>query len=192
MIEGLKISNFQSHRDSSLEFSPGVNALVGDSDCGKSAVMRALLWVITNQPQGDAHVSNWLKDKKGKVKGICQVSVLLDTGTVTRSRGKDENSYEYRPDDDGSPVEAPSVRYPMSREIARMARTVGPPLISRRMVTSMDAGVDTLKGRLPVTRMGDTFTPSTIHLERLIVPTPSPWTVSGFWKSQTRYFATPL
>lgn len=137
MIEGLKISNFQSHRDSSLEFSPGVNALVGDSDCGKSAVMRALLWVITNQPQGDAHVSNWLKDKKGKVKGICQVSVVLDTGTVTRSRGKDENSYEYRPDDDGSPVEAPSVRFEAMRSDVpvEISRTfgIGPVNIQRQM-----------------------------------------------------------
>lgn len=137
MIEGLKISNFQSHPGSSLEFSPGVNTLVGDSDCGKSAVMRALLWVITNQPQGDAHVSNWEKDKKGKLKGLCRVSVLVDAGTITRSRGKDENSYEYKPWDDASPVEAPSVRFEAMRsevpqEIGE-AFGIGPVNIQRQM-----------------------------------------------------------
>lgn len=138
MIEGLKISNFQSHRDSSLEFSPGVNALVGDSDCGKSAVMRALLWVITNQPQGDAHVSNWLKDKKGKVKGLCQVSVLVDAGVITRSRGKDENSYELHPWNEGTPLEdSQAVRFEAMRSDVpvEISRTfgIGPVNIQRQM-----------------------------------------------------------
>lgn len=59
MITELHIQNFQSHKDSHLTFDPGVNIIIGPSDAGKTAIIRALRWAIWNRPQGDSMRSNW-------------------------------------------------------------------------------------------------------------------------------------
>jgi len=84
MIKKLHIRNFQSHKDSRLIFSDGVNVIVGNSDSGKSAILRALNWVITNRPSGDSYISNW--------GGPTYVIVETEEGTVIRERGK-KNRY---------------------------------------------------------------------------------------------------
>jgi DNA repair ATPase RecN len=50
----IKLSNFQSHIDTEITLAPPGNLTVitGPSDCGKSAVIRALCWVLYNQPRG--------------------------------------------------------------------------------------------------------------------------------------------
>jgi len=59
MIKSLRIQNFQSHSHSELEFHPGVNVIIGGSDSGKTAVIRALRWLIWNRPNGDSFRSTW-------------------------------------------------------------------------------------------------------------------------------------
>ena len=87
MLQTIQIHNFQSHENSQLDLSPGINTLVGDSDCGKSAVMRAILWAITNSPQGDAYVSDWTKTPKGKQMSGAATYVAIDTNPQ-KDRGK--------------------------------------------------------------------------------------------------------
>lgn len=58
MIKSLSIQGFQSHLDTTMEFSPGVNVIVGTSDSGKSAIFRSLQWAATNKPGGTAFL-NW-------------------------------------------------------------------------------------------------------------------------------------
>ena len=66
MIHSIKIQNIQSHKDTQLEFNPGINAIVGSSNNGKSAILRALYWVVYNRPLGtDNLLSHWAFDKKG-------------------------------------------------------------------------------------------------------------------------------
>ncbi|MFR9297315.1 MAG: AAA family ATPase, partial [Aedoeadaptatus pacaensis] len=43
-IEKIILVNFQSHVYSELSLSRGVNVIVGPSDSGKTAIMRALRW----------------------------------------------------------------------------------------------------------------------------------------------------
>lgn len=93
MIERLQLSNYQSHKDSTLELVPGINCIIGPSNQGKTAVLRAVRWVWTNRPRGTAHVSHWAWDKKGNQAESCQVSLLLSGGKVTRFRDKDKNAY---------------------------------------------------------------------------------------------------
>lgn len=59
MLSKVEISNFQSHRKTSLEFVPGTNVIIGESDAGKSAVFRAINWAASNRPLGDAFRSEW-------------------------------------------------------------------------------------------------------------------------------------
>lgn len=94
MIHSIKIQNIQSHKDTQLEFNPGINAIVGSSNNGKSAILRALYWVVYNRPLGtDNLLSHWAFDKKGNQLEPMMVSVENDNGVVTRRRTKTENQY---------------------------------------------------------------------------------------------------
>lgn len=94
MIKSLEIKNVQSHKNSRLEFSPGINALVGTSNNGKSAVLRALMWAITNRPLGtEILLSNWAYDSKGKQSEEMSVTVEKENSVLIRRKTKTENEY---------------------------------------------------------------------------------------------------
>lgn len=84
MLNSITIKNFQSHKQSHLDFSPGVNVIVGSSDSGKTAIIRALRWLVWNRPTGDSIRSWW--------GGDTEVTLTLPTGVVSRIKGK-ENQY---------------------------------------------------------------------------------------------------
>jgi DNA repair ATPase RecN len=85
MISKIIIRNFQSHKKTELELHPNVNVIIGSSDVGKTAIIRALRWLVWNRPSGDAFRSTWGGDTK--------VAVELDKLVrVERSKGK-ENLY---------------------------------------------------------------------------------------------------
>lgn len=93
MIRFVDIQNFQSHENTRLEFVDGVNVLVGLSDAGKSAVLRAMRWVCQGRPIGEATVrSHW--------GGETSVVIGFDDGNVERVRGgKKDRSNAYLIDD---------------------------------------------------------------------------------------------
>ena len=82
MIQKLEIQNYQAHQNTTLNFSPGVNAIIGQSDSGKTSILRALRWVIENRPGGDAFRSSW----GGKT------SVKITTGQNVIERVKDKTT----------------------------------------------------------------------------------------------------
>ena len=98
MIESIKIRNFLSHKKTNITFHPGVNIIVGESDTGKSAIIRALRWAITNRPGGDDLRSTWGGD----------TSIVLKLGgsstppcSITRMKGKGGNGYTLTREVDG-------------------------------------------------------------------------------------------
>lgn len=93
MLSHVEIKNFQSHKHSRLEFHPGLNGIVGNSDSGKSAILRAIHWNRENRPTGEGHISKWEKDSKGKLLGECSVTVGTNGGDVTRTRSAEFNGY---------------------------------------------------------------------------------------------------
>ena len=86
MILSLEIWNYQSHKHTLLDFSKGLNVIIGLSDAGKSAVLRSLRWVIYNQPLGESFRSNWGGDTRVKL-------TLDDNQTVERVRKTGFNGY---------------------------------------------------------------------------------------------------
>lgn len=54
MIREIELINFQGHEHTVLTLDPGLNVITGPSDNGKSSVIRAVRWVLTNKPQGDS------------------------------------------------------------------------------------------------------------------------------------------
>jgi chromosome segregation ATPase len=78
-IKRLIVENFQSHKKTMVEFEQGLNVIVGPSDFGKSALVRALRWVFYNEPRG----ANFIRAGAR----VCQVQVEMDDGcVVTRLR----------------------------------------------------------------------------------------------------------
>jgi hypothetical protein len=85
MLERLEIRGFQAHGHTRLVFGPRVTTIIGPTDAGKSAALRALLWVATNRPDGLDHI-NWDAEE-------CRVTLWVDGRVVRRIRGKSVNLY---------------------------------------------------------------------------------------------------
>lgn len=81
MIQRIQLTNFQSHEDTDISFESGLNVLVGQSDSGKTAILRALRWVFWNRPGGDEFRSHWGGDTRVVVE-------LTDGNVITRKKGK--------------------------------------------------------------------------------------------------------
>jgi len=86
MINSIHGRNFQSWKDITLDLDPGVNAIVGPSDCGKTVAFRLLNWIFNNRPGGNEFHSWAGGDPYGAVD-------LGNDGIVTRSRRANENIY---------------------------------------------------------------------------------------------------
>jgi exonuclease SbcC len=89
LINSLSITNFQSHKNTNLEFDENINIIIGQSDSGKSAILRALRWVAENKPSGEAFRSTWGGDTKIKL-------ALSEEEVVYRSKTKTTNQYNIK------------------------------------------------------------------------------------------------
>ena len=87
MIDKLILKNFQAHKHTEIEFGPGCNCLVGESDEGKTSIIRALYWASQNKPSGGDFISDFSK------KGECSSTIVVDGNEVTRFKNKTKNEY---------------------------------------------------------------------------------------------------
>ncbi len=91
-IARVVLENFQSHARSELTFGPGLNVIVGPSDNGKSAVLRAIRWALYNEPRGSDFVRSGARE--------CRVTVTMSDGAevvrellLTKSGNPSRNRY---------------------------------------------------------------------------------------------------
>ena len=89
MIKSLKIENFQSHLNSCLEFSNGINVISGQSNNGKSSILRSLSWVIFNRPLGLSFKSSF-SAKKDTVK----ITINTEADEIVREKNDSINQYK--------------------------------------------------------------------------------------------------
>jgi DNA repair protein SbcC/Rad50 len=85
MLVKLK-ATFECHKGTEIEFSPGITAICGVNDSGKSSLNRALRWVVCNTPTGDGYLPWW--------GGGAEVILTADSGEITRGRHKADNYYK--------------------------------------------------------------------------------------------------
>lgn len=85
MLQSVTLKNFQSHKNSKLNFDKGVNVIVGTSDSGKSAILRALNSCIYGELPNTYRTYN--SDET-------EVSIDVSDKTVTRRRGDKTNEYQ--------------------------------------------------------------------------------------------------
>lgn len=84
MIRSLTVTDFQRHKKLKLRLDPHVTTIVGATNQGKSALLRALLWVLLNKPRGAKFTRHGCKRTAATVR--------VGRRKVSRSRGK-ANSY---------------------------------------------------------------------------------------------------
>lgn len=88
MIKSIELVNFLSHKKTKMTFGQGVNAIVGATDAGKSAIIKGFELVINNRPIGDAYRSNW--------GGTTKVTIYTENGSVARIKSNSVNKYIVR------------------------------------------------------------------------------------------------
>lgn len=87
MINTIRLKDFQSHKDSTFEFIPGVNVITGVSGVGKSSVIRALNYVFTNKkPNGVEY------KRRPDAKGF-EIELDVDGHKIKRVKGTKTNEY---------------------------------------------------------------------------------------------------
>lgn len=85
-IKRLKLENFQSHKESEIIFDPGMTVIIGQTDHGKSSIIRALKWVLYNEPRGSDFITVGCKS--------CRVTLEMQDGTtIIRERDGSKNRY---------------------------------------------------------------------------------------------------
>lgn len=85
-IKNVELINFQSHNHTEIEFDRGLNVILGNSDAGKTAILRAIKWALFNEPKGDYFIRQGERD--------VSVKVTFSNGVVVeRSRTPSKNSY---------------------------------------------------------------------------------------------------
>lgn len=85
MLQKLVLRNFQAHKKLELELDPHVTTIIGSSDVGKSAIIRALYWLTFNKPSGEAFRKHGTKSTS--------VDLTVDDQLIKRKRGKSNHYY---------------------------------------------------------------------------------------------------
>ncbi len=88
MIDSIAIKYFETHKSTTIDFHPGVNVVTGESDEGKSGLVRAITLNAQNRPRGDEYRNDELdpKKKEDKLKSTEVGIVYKGTGLVVRAR----------------------------------------------------------------------------------------------------------
>lgn len=85
-LQHVSICNWQSHKDTKLDLVPGLNVIIGDTDQGKSAFLRSILWPITNRPLSDSFI------RHGQKQAVVELK-FADGINVQRKRSNTVNLY---------------------------------------------------------------------------------------------------
>ena len=91
MIKSVSIQNFEAHEDTTVQFGDGMNSIVGLSNSGKSAIIRALMVVVDNE---------WSKEMVRTGYEFCRVKVETERGWVEAERGEKVNRWRCKEGDE--------------------------------------------------------------------------------------------
>ena len=84
-IKQLRLENFQSHKETVLNFHPNFNCIQGTGNSGKSAIVRALSFILFGTFE-----SSWIRNGAT----VCKIALVMDNGAeVIREKGAKVNKY---------------------------------------------------------------------------------------------------
>jgi exonuclease SbcC len=84
-VESLTLTNFQKHRKLQLSLVPGINVLVGESNRGKSSIIRAFMRLCSNTPSGSSCI------RFGKKQTHVEAVISTDNGKRVVRYSKSKN-----------------------------------------------------------------------------------------------------
>lgn len=86
-ISSVSIKNFQSHVNTEIVFDEhGMNVIIGDINQGKTAILRAIMWVVDNLPSGNSFITTGQDE--------CEVAIRYSDGQeITRGRTTESAGY---------------------------------------------------------------------------------------------------
>lgn len=85
-VKSIDIENFQSHEKTHVDFNTGLNIIIGESNNGKTSILRAMDWVVDNQPLGTDFIMIG--------KNYCKVRITYDNNTyIERYRTLKDTGY---------------------------------------------------------------------------------------------------
>jgi exonuclease SbcC len=88
-LQQLVLRDFQAHSHRVVNFGPGITTIMGPTDIGKSAILRALRWACLNDFSGDDFVRYGAKK--------AEVTLLVKEGgkewEIRRTKGSGQNTY---------------------------------------------------------------------------------------------------
>ena len=88
MIKKVEIQNFQSHKNTVLEFVPGTNVVMENRTRENPPSFELINWVIINRPLGDGFRSIGEGYEKG-----CYIYLLKEGDVIERESKRDRNVY---------------------------------------------------------------------------------------------------
>jgi DNA repair exonuclease SbcCD ATPase subunit len=81
----IELENFQKHKHLVVDLTDKVNVLWGESDAGKSCIIRAITWVVYNEPK---------KDVRRQGSDMTTVKLHIDSGVIIERQKSDSvNAY---------------------------------------------------------------------------------------------------
>ena len=94
-IAKIELNNFAAFEQLSLEFSPGINLIIGANGTGKTQLLKYIYAATSLENNGDK--INLSKDFAYRIKGIYGYSGSLDEYIHTNSKNKNNDEYDYTP-----------------------------------------------------------------------------------------------
>jgi len=82
-LEKLELKDFQAHDELVVAFSPTITTIVGPSDSGKSAILRALRWTCLNDLAGDEFIKEGAKQTAVKLQIEGDHQIIRSKGTTS-------------------------------------------------------------------------------------------------------------
>jgi DNA repair protein SbcC/Rad50 len=88
MLKKLKLTNYKSHRDSTIELSSGITGLIGESLSGKTNFVRAVKLVNENKPSGFKYHSTFAENDKTAIR------ITTDRKTIAMVKRPKSHTYK--------------------------------------------------------------------------------------------------
>ncbi len=86
-INRVEIKNFQANKKRVIDFVDGLNVIKGESNAGKSAILRAIYWVLYDKPSGSDFITTGAKS--------CSVKLHLSNGFIIERKRTRSSSGSY-------------------------------------------------------------------------------------------------
>lgn len=91
-IREIRLENFQAHEDLTVKFGK-ITTIIGPSDSGKTSIIRALKWMLTNKPGGHGFIRDGSHTAKITLKVDERVMVRERRGTSKNKYHMDDQEY---------------------------------------------------------------------------------------------------